>query len=75
MGKENLKKYRELINKSVRDEKEELQQLLNRLLKEQKELEMKKAVFYGGFETGKLDMSLVAERLKQIKEEEIPLSG
>ena len=69
-SKENLAKYRGLIDESVKDEKKELQNLLNRLMKEQKEIDKKKAVYYQGLETGKLDMDLVAGRLKELKSQE-----
>ena len=69
-SKEYLEKYRELINEAVKDEKKELEHLLDRLMKEQKELDKKKAVYYKGLEAGKLNMDIVADRLKQIKAEE-----
>lgn len=69
-SKENLGKYRKLIDESIKDEKKELQELLKKLMKKQEELDKKKSVYYEGLETGKLDMSLVADRLKQIKTEE-----
>ena len=68
-SKENLGKYRKLIDESVKDEKKELQELLKKLMKKQEELDKKKSVYYEGLETGKLDMILVADRLKQIKTE------
>ena len=69
-SKENLSKYKDLISKTVKDEKKERQNRLSTLSKEQKEIERKKSVYFDGIESGKLDMDLVADRLKTIKEEE-----
>ena len=63
----NLKKYKQIIEQSVKDEKKELQHLVSRLSKEDKEIEAKKKVYYDGLETGKLELNLVNERLEELK--------
>ncbi len=73
-SKHNLEKYSELINESVSDERKELESLAARIGKEREEVNRKKAKYYEGIESGKLDMALVAERLKQLKDEEEDLA-
>jgi len=69
-SEENLGKYQELVDESVKDERKEIEALLVSLSKEQDEIAKKKAVYYKGIESGKLEMDLVAERLKELKAEE-----
>ena len=69
-SRENLQKYRDLIDESVREEKKEIQDMLNRLIKDQKEIDNKKRVYYEGLESGKLDMEIVSERLEELKSQE-----
>jgi len=66
----NLQKYRQLIQESFEDEKKEHQSLLDRLEREQRELERKKALYYEAIEKGEISFDLVAERLGEIKDEE-----
>jgi site-specific DNA recombinase len=73
-SRHNLEKYSEMIADSVTDEKKELEALVSRYAKEKEALNKKKAVYFEGLESGKLDTALVGERLRQLKDEEEAVS-
>ncbi len=66
----NLKKYKTLIDESVKSEQKEVESSLRAINKGLQEIEDKKIVYFEGLESGQLEMALVAERLKSLKEEE-----
>ena len=69
-SRHNLEKYSEMIADSVNEEKKELEALVSRYRKEKEALAKKKPVYFDGLESGKLEASLVGERLNQLKDEE-----
>lgn len=73
-SRHNLEKYSEMIADSFTDERKELQALVSRYAKEKEALSKKKAVYFEGLESGKLDTGLVGERLRQLKDEEEAVS-
>ena len=73
-SKHNLEKYAGLLEESVKEEREELKALVEGLNREKDQLNKKKSVYYEGLESGKLEMSLVGDRLKQLSKQEEDLN-
>jgi hypothetical protein len=67
-SRHNLEKYSKMIADSVIDEKKELEALVSRYRKEKEALAKKEAVYFDGLESGKLESSLVGERLKHLSD-------
>ena len=56
-----------MVDESVKDQKNWLKALIDELSKQEDEIAKKKAVYFEGIESGKLEMSLVAERLNELE--------
>jgi hypothetical protein len=62
-SKENLAKYREVIDESAREDQRKIEHYILKLKKEKDELNRKFKVYYDNIENGSLQINLVAERL------------
>ena len=69
-SRSNLEKYRQLIDESLKEEKEELRQSIKLVEAELRGIARKKSTYYEAIEAGKLSFDLVGERLAELKAEE-----
>ncbi|MCF8121953.1 MAG: recombinase zinc beta ribbon domain-containing protein [Desulfarculaceae bacterium] len=67
---ENFENYKQVIDDSVRQERQQLLQVSEDLTQKLDEIKSKKQVYYDGLESGQLEMKIVSERLKALQGEE-----